>query len=160
MNSTKNEQNEKFREKLEMGIKAENVAYSYMIKHYGFVEDLRQQKHGEFAGPRLVGTEGRVILPDFLVYTKEKGAFAVDVKAKTYLYPFEGKQCFTVDNKFEEYKRAVQIKRLDYLALIFSYKDRMYFYKDTDCIGSQYLDNEYGSGMVYYFEFDKRRLTY
>lgn len=151
---------DEFEEKLKMGVKAENVVYSYLIKHYGFVEDLRQQKHGEFVGPSLVGTEGKVILPDFAVYTKEKGAFAIDVKAKTSLYPFEGKQCFTVDSKFEDYKRAVQIKRLDFLAIIFLFKDRMYFYKDSDCIGSKYLDNEYGSGWVYYFEFDKKRMTY
>ena len=151
---------DKFRENLEMGIRAEDVAYSYLIRKYSLVEDMRQQKHGEFAGPRLVGTEGKVILPDFGVYTKFEGAFLVDVKAKASLYPYLGKQCFTIDNKFEDYKRAVQIKRLDYLAIIFSFKDRMYLYKDTDCIGYQFVDNEYSRGNVYYFEFDKRKGVY
>ena len=149
-----------FKKKLEMGILAENIAYSYLINHYGFVEDLRQQKHGEFIGPRLVGTEGKVVLPDFLVYTKHDGAFSVDVKAKTSLYPYEGKQCFTVDKKFDDYKRATQIKRLDYLSIIFYYNGRMYLYKDSDCIGSQFMSNEYGSGMVYYFEYDKKKMIY
>jgi hypothetical protein len=151
---------EKFKESLEMGIAAENVAYSYLISKYGFVEDLRQQKHGQFAGPALVGTEGKVILPDFVVYTKFDGAFAIDVKAKSSLYPFKGKKCFTVDRKFEDYQKAVQIKRLDYLALVFFFKGRMHFYKDTDCVGSEFVDNEYGRGMVYYFEYDKTRIRY
>lgn len=143
-----------------MGIEAENIAYSYLIKNFGFVEDLRQQKHGEYSGPCLRGTEGRVVLPDFAVYTKFNGAFAVDVKAKTSLYLYNGKKCFTVDQKFEDYKRSVQIKRLDYLAIVFFFRGRMYFYRDTDCIGSQYVSNDYGQGQVYYFEYDKKRIKY
>ena len=69
---------ENFNEKLDMGIDAENIAYEYLIRHNSFVEDLRQQKHGEFAGPALRGTEGKLVLPDFVVYNKNpnKGTFA------------------------------------------------------------------------------------
>lgn len=151
---------EEFRESLEMGVQAENIAYSYLIRKYSYVQDLRQQKHGEFSGPCLRGTEGRLVLPDFSVYTKFDGAFAIDVKAKNSLYSFKGLNCFTVDSKFNDYRRAVQILKLDYLAFIFFYKDRMHLYRDSDCIGSQILSNSYGTGPVYYFEYDKKRIIY
>jgi len=156
-------QSEHFEEKLEMGIDAENIAYQYLIKNNSFVEDLRQQKHGEFAGPALRGTEGKVVLPDFLVYNKnpEKGTYALDVKSKKKLYSINGKQCFTVDDKFEQYKKAAQIKRMDYLAILFFLDGRMYLYKDTDCAGThQYPPNPHGNGFVYYFEFDKSKMVY
>ena len=124
---------------------------------------MRQQKHGEFAGPRLCGTEGKVVLPDFLVYNKNpsKGTFAVDVKSKNSIYTINGKKCFTVDDKYEDYKKAAQIKRLDYLAIIFVYEDRMYMYKESDCKGMhQYTPGAYGNGRVYYFEFDKSTMVY
>ena len=156
-------QSEQFREKLDMGIDAENRVYDYLKANNSYVEDLRQQKHGEFSGPKLCGTEGTVILPDFAVYNKrpDKGTFAVDVKSKNSIYPINGKMCFTVDDKYEDYKKVTQIKRLDYLAIIFVYEDRMYMYKESDCLGMhQYVPNGYGNGRVYYFEFDKTKMVY
>ena len=152
-----------FLEKLQMGTSAENIVYDYLKSKNSFVEDLRQQKHGEFAGPCMCGTEGKVILPDFIVYNKicSKGTYAVDVKSKNSLYPINGMMCFTVDDKYEHYKRAVELKRLDYLAIIFFLDNRMYMYKDSDCKGMhQYAPNNYGNGRVYYFEFDKSKQVY
>lgn len=153
---------DKFQEKLSMGINAENIVYEYMTKWFGLVEDMRQQKHGEFSGPCLVGTEGKVILPDFAVYCKPpKESFLVDVKAKNSIYPALGKKCFTVDDKFLQYKRAVQIKRLDFLMLVFFYEGRMFFYKDSDCIGTtQFRDTTYGTGPVFCFEYDESKIRY
>jgi len=151
-----------FSEKLNMGISAENLAYDYLVDHNSYVEDLRQQKHGEYAGPCLCGTEGKVILPDFIVYNKNpnKGTYALDVKAKKSLYTINGKKCFTVDNKYEDYRKAAQLKRLDYLAIIFVYNERMYFYKETDCAGTTTFQNQYGNGLVYYFIFDESKVIY
>ena len=141
----------------------EDKVYDYLIRHHSLVEDSRSQVHGNGAGPRLVGTEGKVIQPDFCVYNKPgsgRGNFAVDVKVKSSLYPFNGKKCFTVDNKYEDYKRVVQIKGLDYLAIIFLYENRMHFYKDSDCIGNKFFNNEHGTGSVYFFEYDKSKVIY
>jgi len=152
-----------FQEKLEMGIDAENIAYTYLKANNSYVEDLRQQKHGEFAGPCLCGTEGKIVLPDFIVYNKSpsKGTYAVDVKSKNSIYPINGKKCFTVDDKYEQYKKSAEVKRLDYLAILFFFEDRMYLYKDSDCLGMhQYPPGKYGNGRVYYFEFDKRKMVY
>jgi hypothetical protein len=157
------ERDAKFQEKLKMGIDAENIAYNYLKANNSYVEDLRQQKHGEFAGPCLCGTEGKVVNPDFIVYNKNpnKGTYAVDVKSKNKTYPINGKICFTVDDKFEQYKKSVEIKRLDYLAILFFLDGRMYMYKDSDCAGMhQYPPSQYGNGRVYYFEFDKRKMVY
>jgi len=154
---------ENFKEKLDMGIDAENIVYTYLVAHNSYVEDLRQQKHGEFAGPRLHGTEGKVVLPDFAVYNKNpgKGTYLVDVKSKNSIYPINNMKCFTVDDKYEQYKKATEIKRMDYLAIIFFYEDRMYMYKDSDCKGMhQYSPSQYGNGRVYYFEFDKLKIIY
>jgi hypothetical protein len=127
------------------------------------VQDLRQQKHGEHVGPRLKGTEGPIVLPDFVVYNKNpnKGAYAVDVKAKKAVYPALGKRCFTVDDKFLQYKQASQIMRLDFLMIIFFYNNRMFFYKDSDCIGTTtFPDKSYGDGLIYCFEYDESRIRY
>jgi len=155
--------NESFQEQLEMGTSAENIAYDYLKSKNSFVEDLRQQKHGEFAGPCLCGTEGKVILPDFIVYNKipSKGTYAVDVKSKNSVYFINGMKCFTVDDKYAQYKRATELKRLDHLAIIFFLEGRMYMYKDSDCKGMhQYTPSSYGNGRVYYFEFDKSKIVY
>ncbi len=152
-----------FKERLAMGIDAENIAYPYLKANNSYVEDLRQQKHGEFAGPRLCGTEGVLVLPDFLVYNKNtvKGSFAVDVKSKKRTYPINGKECFTVDDKFEQYKLAAEVKRLDYLAILFLLDGRMYMYKATDCLGMiQYPPGPNGNGRTFYFEFNKRKMVY
>ena len=154
---------EQFLEKLEMGIDAENTAYEYLKANNSFVEDLRQQKHNEFSGPRMCGTEGIVTLPDFVVYNKNpsKGSYAVDVKSKNSLYTINGKKCFTVDDKYLQYQRATQIKRLDYLSIIFVFEGRMYMYKDSDCAGKHYYtSNGYGNGVVFYFEFDRSKMVY
>jgi hypothetical protein len=89
-----------------------------------------------------------------------KGNFAVDVKVKTSVYPVNGKRCFTVDNKYEQYKRVVQVKKLDFLAIIFIYEGRLYFYKDSDCCGVTQFRNQHGSGNVYLFELDKGKIRY
>lgn len=152
-----------FKKRLAMGIEAENLAYPYLKANNSFVEDLRQQKHGEFAGPRLCGTDGVLVLPDFVVYNKSpsKGTFAVDVKSKERTYPIDRKICFTVDDKFEQYKRAAEVKRLDHLAILFFLDGRMYMYKDSDCLGMiQYPPGPNGNGRVFYFEFDKRKMVY
>ena len=154
---------EDFQEKLAIGIAGENSVYEYLINNFGLVEDTRSQKHGEGCGPKLVGTEGRVTQPDFCVYNKPgspKGRFAVDAKVKTSLYYFKGKDCFSVDNKFEDYKRIVQIKQLDYLLIAFVYNNKIFFYKDSDCIGSEFRSNEYTHGLVYYFEYDESKIRY
>jgi len=156
-------QSENFKEKLDMGIDAENIVYPYLVTHNSYVEDLRQQKHGEFAGPRLCGTEGKLVLPDFAVYNKNpnKGTYLVDVKSKNKTYPINGMTCFTVDDKFEQYKKSAEIKRMDYLAIMFFLEGRMYLYKDSDCKGMhQYPPSQYGNGRVYYFEFDKSKMVY
>jgi hypothetical protein len=103
-----------------------------------------------------------LVLPDFTCYNKnpEKGNFAVDVKWKKSIYPANGKQCFTVDKKYEDYKRIVQIHKLDYLMMVFVYDGKMYFYRDTDCCGTTVFENQYGSGNVYLFEFDKKKIRY
>ena len=146
-----------------MGISAEDIAYSYLVRNNSLVQDLRQQKHGEFSGPSLVGTEGVIKLPDFIVYNKleRKGNFAVDVKAKTSVYPVNGKKCFTVDNKFEDYKRTVQIIKLDFLLLIFYYNGRMHFYKDSEfaCV-TQFKNTTYGSGPVHCFEYSESKVIF
>lgn len=155
--------NSEFDKKLEMGIAAEDVVYNYLVANNSYVEDLRQQKHGEFAGPRLCGTEGKVVLPDFLVYNKNpaKGSYSLDVKAKSSAYPINGKRYFTVDRKFEDYKKATDIKRLDFLSFIFFFEDRMYMYKDADVsITHKFPANQYGDGFVYCFEVDKSRIIY
>ncbi len=95
------EKEKKFQEKLKMGIHAENVVYPYLKTNNSYVEDLRQQKHGEFAGPRMCGTEGTVTLPDFLVYNKNpaKGSYAVDVKSKTSVCAMSSRGSFLVNDK-------------------------------------------------------------
>ena len=158
-----NEQDKRFKENLQMGTSAEDIVYSYLVRENSFVQDLRQQKHAEHAGPRLRGTEGNIVLPDFVVYNKntDKGTYAVDVKAKKSVYPALGTRCFTVDDKFLRYRQTSQVMRLDFLMLVFFHNDRMFFYKDTDCVGvTTFPDKSYGSGMIYCFEYDESRIRY
>ena len=153
----------RFQDKLDMGISAENIVFQYLVANNSYVEDLRQHKHGEFVGPRLVGTEGRLVLPDFLVYNKltTKGTYAVDVKSKSSLYNINGIKSFTVDDKYLEYINAAQIKRMDYLALIFLFEDRMYMYKEFDCKGiHKFSQNKYGNGNVFYFQYDRSKIVF
>ncbi len=151
-----------FQATLAIGTAAEDSVYSYLIANNSYVQDQRKQTHEDGGGPRLKGTEGELVLPDFVCYNKnpDKGNYAVDVKWKKSIYPANGKQCFTVDKKYEDYKRIVQIHKLDFLMMVFVFENKMYFYKDTDCIGSTWFDNQYGSGNVYLFEFDPTKQRY
>lgn len=153
---------EEFRESVAIGTAAEDIVYDYLIKNNGQVQDLRKQKHDSFTGPRLRGTEGSTVLPDFFVHNKspEKGNFALDVKFKSSVYTINGKKCFTVDNKYEDYLRVVQIYRLDHLKIVFMYEGRMHFYTNADCFDKTMFPNQYGSGWVYLFEYDKRRIQF
>lgn len=152
---------ELFKKNLEIGEVGEDIVYDYLVSNNSFVEDLRRHKRDE-GGPKLRGTEGTLVLPDFAVYNKnpKKGSFAVDAKVKNSVYPVNGKSCFTVDNKFEQYRRVVQLKKLDFLMIAFIFENRMYFYKDSDCIGTTTFANQFGSGMVYLFEYDEGKITY
>lgn len=151
-----------FIENLKIGEAGEDVVYDWLVKNNSYVEDLRSHKRVENKGPRLVGTEGSLVLPDFVVYNKNpnKGCFAVDVKVKNSVYTISRKKCFTVDNKYEQYKTAVQVKKLDFLAIIFIYENRMYFYKDSDCCGITRFKNQFSTGNVYLFELDKLKVRY
>jgi hypothetical protein len=162
MQQEQDSKNTDFEKLVAWGEEAEDVVYDYLIKNNSSVVDLRKQKRDEGRGPRLIGTEGSFVLPDFGVYNKNpnKGTFAVDVKRKSAIYKFNGKKCFTVDKKFEQYKVSSQIMRFDYLAIIFSFEDRLYFYKADESIGFEYKSNEYGAGNVYYFEYDKSKIRY
>lgn len=154
--------NEVFQQNLIFGEEAEDIVYDYLIKNHSCVVDLRKQKRDEGRGPRMVGTEGSFVLPDFGVYnkSKRKGTFSVDVKRKNSLYYFTAQKCFTVDRKFEQYKIASRIMRFDYMAIIFFYEDRMYLYKEDEHIGFEFKSNEYGSGNVYYFPFNEKKIIY
>jgi hypothetical protein len=151
-----------FQAKLAIGTEGEDKVYEWLKRNNSLVEDSRYQNHDKGHGPRLEGREGIVVLPDFVVYNKypEKGNFAVDVKVKTSTYPVKGKQCFTVDKKYEDYKRSVEIKKLDFLAIIIIYEGDLYFYKDSDCCGTTVYNNQHSKGTVYLFELDesKKRL--
>ena len=151
-----------FQKNLEEGIYYENKVYDYLIANNSYVEDSRHQKYEPGSGPRLRGTSGTLVLPDFTVYNKfaDKGNYAVDVKFKRSIYPAHGKMCFTVDNKYLDYKRIVEIKKLDFLALAFVYENKVYFYKDSDCIGDITYDNQYSKGKVYLFEHDITKIKY
>lgn len=151
-----------FEEKLAIGIAGEEIVYPWLKERNSFVQDMRYQTHEERSGPRLEGTEGKLVLPDFGVWNKNpnKGNFLVDVKVKTSIYPVNGKMCFTVDKKYEDYKRCVQIFKMDYLMMIFIYEGRMYLYKDSDLSFRTIFVNQYGTGFVYCFEHDKKRITY
>jgi hypothetical protein len=147
-----------FQEKLNLGKTGEDKAYTYLRENNHYVDDNRRQRYEDGGGPRLLGTRGMIVLPDFTVYNIDGDNFAVDVKVKNRVYLIDGKFHFTVDKKFEDYLKAVQIKKLDYLALLFVYKDKMYFYKDSDLFGTHKYDNDYSTGDVYLFEFDKSKI--
>lgn len=153
---------EEFNKQLAIGEAGEDIVYDYLVSHNSYVEDLRKQKRNTGGGPRLRGTEGSIVSPDFAVYNKSpiKGNFAVDAKVKTSIYPSLGKMCFTVDNKIEQYRLATQVKKLDFLAIIFIYDQRMFFYKDSECCGKTTFPNQVGSGLVYCFEYDIKKIIY
>ena len=151
-----------FEEKLAIGTAGEDIVYEYLKRNNSLVQDMRYQKHEKGSGPRLEGTEGTVILPDFAVYNKNpnKGNYTVDVKVKSSLYTIDRKKCFTVDKKFLDYRQATQILKLDFLMLVFMFEDRMYFYKDTELHGTTEYNNQYGRGTVYGFAKDDSKIRY
>lgn len=153
---------ETFNRNLEIGSAGEDIVYEYLVRNNSCVLDLRKQKRDEGAGPRLKGTEGQIVVPDFAVYNKNptKGNFSVDSKVKNSVYTVNGKKCFTVDSKFEQYKRSTQIMQLDFVLLIFLYKNRMYAYKESECAGITRFDNQYSTGNVYIFEYNEAKIIY
>ncbi len=155
-------QSDYFEEKLKIGIAGEDIVYDYLVANNSFVEDLRNQKHDEHSGPKLKGTEGELVLPDFAVYNKNtnKGNFAVEVKVKNSLYTYLGCKCFTVDNKYSQYCRAVEVKKLDSLKIIFIYNDRLYLYNGAEYHSTTIFDNKYGKGLVYLFEHDEKKIVF
>jgi hypothetical protein len=152
--------NDAFQKSLDLGIAGENKVYEYLKVTNSLVMNTRLHKHDDNIGPRMHGLAGSIVLPDFIVYNKfsDKGNFAVDVKVKKSIYPVNSKMCFTVDNKFEDYLKVVQIMNLDYLALIFVFEDNLYFYKDSDLLGTTTYNNAWSKGTVYLFEFDKAKI--
>ena len=59
-----------FQEKLEMGTAGEDIVYPWLKQNNSLVQDMRYQKHEKGTGPRLEGTDGNVVLPDFGVWNK------------------------------------------------------------------------------------------
>ena len=152
-----------FQASLDMGTAAEEIVYSYLIRNHSLVQDMRKQVHEDYKGPRLVGTEGEYVLPDFGVTNKDprKGNFLIDVKAKTRTYPVKGKECFTVDRKYEQYKAVREILRYDFLMMAFLFENRMYFYHESECCGThQFRPNQFGDGFVYLFPYEGKKPTY
>lgn len=84
---------DKFQELLKLGTEAEEIVYSYLIRNNTYVQDMRKQTHEDFKGPRLIGTEGELVLPDFSTYNKDpkKSNCAIDVKYKNSIYPIKGR---------------------------------------------------------------------
>jgi len=150
-----------FEKNLVMGTSADDIVHSYLKQNNRYVMDCRNMNHGPNHGPRLEGTEGIAILPDFMVKNKPpKESFAVDVKAKSRLYPIDGVMCFTVDKKILQYKVATQLFGLDYLAIIFFFEGKLYQYRDSEYFGTKDFDNEFSTGTSYLFRFDKRKQVY
>jgi hypothetical protein len=149
-----------FEEKLAMGIAGEDKIYPWLTKHNDWVEDCRRQKYKDGGGPRMIGTKGSVVIPDFIVYNELGENFAVDAKVKKRAYLIDGKFYFTVDKKFEDYQQVVKIKKLDYMAIIFIYNSKMYFYKDSDLSLVTAYNNQYSTGNVYCFEYNNDKVVY
>lgn len=150
-----------FKESLAMGVNAEDIVYHFLIERHRLVQDIRKQTHEDSRGPRLRGTEGEVVLPDFAVYDGSKGKFILDVKGKNSVYRINGVNCFTVDRKYEQYLKIKDVMGVDYLVMVFVFEDRMYFYRDNECCGTyQFTPNQYGDGLVYLFPFDGKKPTY
>jgi hypothetical protein len=154
---------DRFQETLAMGIAAEDIVYNYLKVNNSLVQDMRKQTHEDNRGPRLIGTEGEIVLPDFAVYNKNpnKGNFVLDVKAKSSVYTINKKKYFTVDRKYEQYKQVRDIMKFDFLMMVFLFEDRMYFYRENETTETyQYSPNAYGDGFVYLFPFGSKKPTY
>ena len=147
-----------FHEKLAEGTQGEDAVYKYLAETNSYVEDTRHQKYEAGGGPKLRGREGTVTLPDFVVYDRFKGNYAVDVKVKNAIYPVQGQMCFTVDYKYLHYLKTVELKRLDYLVLAFVYQDQLYWYTNSDLAFTTAFDNQYSRGAVYCFTHDTAKI--
>lgn len=154
---------EEFQEALELGFKAEEIVYAFLKGHNSLVQDMRKQTHEDNKGPRLIGTDGELVLPDFGVSNKDpaKGHYLIDAKYKNSVYTIRSVRYFTVDRKYEQYKRVREILRYDFLKMAFVFEDRMYIYHENECSGThQFRPNKYGDGFVYLFPYDGKKFTY
>lgn len=146
-----NKQDRRFKENLRLGTKAEDKVYSYLRMNYSHVQDMRYQTHEKGTGPRLEGTSGSVILPDFAYYDKYKGKGLLDVKYKSSNY-------FTVDDyKYRDYLTSVELLNLEKLVLVFVYEDEMYFYDSSEATGPRTFNNNYGKA-AYVFDYDRSKI--
>ena len=144
---------------LAKGIIAEDKVYTYLRMNYSYVQDMRYQTHEKGSGPRLEGTSGSVILPDFQVIDRFKGRFLIDVKSKTSTYTLGNAEYFTVDDyKLEDYERCVKYLLSDKLMIVFVFKGNMYFYESTERLPKPVtFDNDYGK-KAYLFEVDSTKI--
>ncbi len=152
---------DKFQEKLKIGTAGEDIVYPWLMATNDLVQDLRYQKYEKGSGPRLSGIQGSIVLPDFGVWNpiSNIGNFLVDVKVKKDIYPVNGKLCFTVDKKFEDYKKCCEIMKMDFLKIIFIFRGKMFEYKDSDMTFTTTYNNQYSKGLVYCFEYDKSKVV-
>jgi len=151
MTFMQSEQDKRFKENLRLGTIAEDKVYSYLRMNYSCVQDMRYQKHEKGTGPRLEGTIGSLILPDFAFYDRYKGKGLIDVK-------YKAKPYFTVDDyKFRDYLECVGILNLEKLLLVFVYEDEMYFYDSDEATGPKIFNNGFGKA-AYVFEHDRKNI--
>lgn len=151
---------QRFNQSLAIGLVGEEAVLPWLEKNNEIVLDNRLEKHKK-GGPRTTGTYTSLAKPDFIVYNPYTTGvkYAIDVKTKTKdPYTVNNRMCFTVDKKFEEYLKLTEIMALDFLAIIFVWKGHLYFYKDTDVVDTCEYNNEYGTGTVYLFEYDKKKV--
>jgi hypothetical protein len=142
---------EEFQENLRLGTAAEDKVYSYLRMNYSFIQDMRYQKHEKGTGPRLEGTTGSLILPDFAFYDRYKGKGLLDVK-------YKASKFFTVDDyKYRDYLECTGIMNLATLLLVFVYEDEMYFYDSNEATGPRTFNNSYGKA-AYVFEYNRSKI--
>jgi len=145
------EQDKRFKENLRLGTIAEDKVYSYLRMNYSHVQDMRYQTHEKGTGPRLEGTSGSVILPDFAYYDRFKGKGLLDVK-------YKASNFFTVDDyKYKDYLSCVGLMNLEKLILVFVYEDEMYFYDSSEATGPRTFNNSYGKA-AYVFDYDRSKI--
>ena len=149
---------ELFEKSLAIGTAAEDIVYEWLKMNYAFVQDCRYQTRDKGKGPRLDGLSGSLVLPDFIVYDRYKGKFAIDVKFKSSIYPINGKKYFTVDDyKFRDYCQCVQLMNLDKMSVLFVHEDKFYMYDSTENKGIHRFDNTFGKA-AYLFEHDASKI--
>ena len=159
MQNEQNSKNADFEEKLAVGTAAEDFVYEWLKQNYGLVQDTRFQTRDKGVGPRLSGKEKSIILPDFIIYDKFNGKWAVDVKSKTSVYTIDGAKYFTVDDyKFDDYMKCVEIMELSGLLLIFKFDNDLYVYKHNEKRAyKHWFNNVHGNG-AYLFEYDRKKI--